>query len=92
VAKDEPIVVIEKLRDELIITADKVKSGEITPTKGNSIANLYRTALYAEQVRYQLEKGQDLRIELEGCAELSQADRERLDNISKLLDPQTKRG
>ena len=75
----------DKIRDELIRTANKVKAGEITPTKGNSIANLYRTALYAEQIRYKQEKWQDLRIELEGCAELSQADRERLDNISKLL-------
>ena len=91
-AKAEPIVTVEKLRDELIKTAVKVRSGELTPTKGNSIANILRTALYAEQIRYQQEKGQELRIELEGTAELTQADRERLDKIAKLLDPKKKRG
>ena len=90
--KDEPIVTVEKLRDELIKTAVKVRSGELTPTKGNSIANILRTALYAEQIRYQQEKGQELKIELEGTTELTQADRERLDNIAKLLDPKKKRG
>ena len=90
--KADPIVVVEKLRDDLIKTAGKVKSGEITPTKGNSIANILRTALYAEQIRYQQEKGQELRIELEGTAELTQADRERLDAVSKLLVLPKKRG
>ena len=89
---DEPIVTVEKLRDELIRTAVKVRTGELTPTKGNSIANILKAALYAEQIRCQQEKGQELKVELEGTTELSDADRERLDNIVKLLNPTKKRG
>ena len=88
--KKDPTITVEKIRDELIRTANKVKAGEITPTKGNSIANLLRTALYAEQIRYQQEKGQEIKIDLEGCTELSKADRKRLDNIAKLLDSTVK--
>ena len=90
--KAEPIITVEKLRDELIKTAFKVRSGELTPTKGNSIANILRTALYAEQIRYQQEKGQEINMGVEGSIELSQEDRERLDNIAKLLVPTKKRG
>ena len=91
-AKAEPIVVVERLRDELITTAKKVKSGEIPPNTGNAVANVIRTALYAEQIRYQQDKGQELKVELGGTTELSQTDRERLDNIAKLLVPTKKRG
>ena len=87
--KDEPIVTVEKLRDELIKTAIKVRSGELAPAKGNAVANLVGKALYAEQIRYQQEKGQELKVELEGTTELTQADRERLDNIAKLLSGDT---
>ena len=90
--KAEPIVVVERLRDELITTAKKVKSGEIPPNTGNAVANVIRTALYAEQLRYQQEKGLELKVELEGTAELTNADRERLENVAKLLDPLNKRG
>ena len=86
--KAEPIVVVEKLRDELIKVAVKVRTGEIPPNTGNAVANIVRTALYAEQIRYQQEKGLDLKVELEGTAKLTKADRERLENVAKLLDPQ----
>lgn len=84
-AKDEQIVTVEKLRDELVKTMIKVRNGEITPTKGNSIANIIRTALYAEQIRYQQEKGQEIALEGGGVMELSQEDKDRLDGLAKLL-------
>lgn len=84
-AKDEQIVTVEKLRDELVKTMIKVRNGEITPTKGNSIANIVRTALYAEQIRYQQEKGQEIALEGGGVMELSQEDKDRLDDLAKLL-------
>ena len=84
-AKAEPIITVEKLRDELIKTAFKVRSGELTPTKGNSIANILRTALYAEQLRIQQEKGLELKLEQIGETELTKEDRARLDKIAKLL-------
>lgn len=89
-AKDEQIVTVEKLRDELVKTMIKVRNGEITPTKGNSIANIIRTALYAEQIRYQQEKGQEIALEGGGVMELSQEDKDRLDGLAKLLAPQKK--
>ena len=89
--KTKPIITVEKLRDDLIKTASKVRSGELTPTKANAVVNALRSALYAEQIRYQQEKGQELRIELEGTAELTHADRERLDVVAKLLVSPKKR-
>ncbi len=83
--KDEPIVTVEKLRDELIKTAVKVRSGELTPTKGNSIANILRTALYAEQIRYQQEKGLEVRMEQAGVMELSDESKAKLDEIARLM-------
>ena len=91
-AKAEPIVTVEKLRDELIKTAVKVRSGELTPTKGNSIANILRTALYAEQIRYQQEKGLELKIEQSGAMDLSEESKAKLDEVIRLLDPKKKRG
>ena len=84
-AKDEQIVTVEKLRDELVKTMIKVRNGEITPTKGNSIANIIRAALYAEQIRYQQEKGKEIALEDVGVIELSQEDKDRLDGLAKLL-------
>ena len=85
VAEMEPLEVTEKIRNALIILAEKVKTGEITATVGNSVANIYRTALYAEQVRAQKEKGLDIKLEQFGELELSQADKDRLDDIAVLL-------
>lgn len=90
-AKAEPIVTVEKLRDELIKTANEIKAGKITPSVANAITNTLRTALYAEQVRSQLiSNRRDLKIELEGCTRLSKADRERLDIIAELLSGEVK--
>lgn len=89
-AKAEPIVTVEKLRDELIKTAVKVRSGELTPTKGNSIANILRTALYAEQIRYQQEKGQELKLEQSGVMDLSEESKAKLDKVVKLLSSSKK--
>ena len=91
-AKAEPIVTVEKLRDELIKTAFKVRSGELTPTKGNSIANILRTALYAEQIRYQQEKGLEVKLEQDGVMDLSEESKAKLDEVIKLLAPPKKRG
>lgn len=85
-ADKEALNVIEKIRNELILLAMKVKAGDITTTTGNAVANIYRTALYAEQVRAQQEKGLEVKLEQMGETELSGADRARLDRIAKLLE------
>jgi hypothetical protein len=84
-ADTEPLEVTGKIRNELILLAQRVKSGEITPTVGNSVANIFRTALYAEQIRYQQEKGLEVKLEQSGEMELSQEDKDRLDDICTLL-------
>lgn len=90
-AEMSPEDVIKKIRNELILTAKKVKDGEIKPTVGNAVANVYRTALYAEQVHLQAQnKEQVIQVQ----EELSEADRERLDTIAKILvgeEPKPKR-
>lgn len=80
----EPLEVTEKIRNELILLAKQVRDGKITATVGNSVANIYRTALYAEQVRAQKEKGQAVKVEA-GELELSQETKDKLDEIAKLL-------
>ena len=85
VAEMEPIEVTETIRNELILLAKRVKDGEITPTVGNSVANIYRTALYAEQVRAQKANGLEVKVDQSGELELSQADKDRLDDIAVLL-------
>lgn len=88
--KVEPIVTPEKIRDELVVIASKVKKGEITPNTGNAIANILRASLYAEQIRYQQKKG-EVGITVETAdIKLSRADRKRLDGIAKIL--QTEEG
>jgi hypothetical protein len=85
VAEMEPIEVTEKIRNELILLAKRVKDGEITPTVGNSLANIYKAALYAEQVRAQKANGLEVKVDQSGELELSQADKDRLDDIAVLL-------
>ena len=92
-AKDEPVVKVKKIRDELIKIANEVKAGKLTPSVSNAITNTLRTALYAEQIRSQLiSNRRDLKIELEGCTRLSKADRERLDSVVELLSGEIKEG
>lgn len=85
VAEMEPIEVTEKIRNELILLAKRVKDGEITPTVGNSLANIYKAALYAEQVRAQKANGLEVKVDQSGELGLSQADKDRLDDIAVLL-------
>lgn len=85
VAEMEPIEVTEKIRNELILLAKRVKDGEITPTVGNSLSNIYKAALYAEQVRAQKANGLEVKVDQSGELELSQADKDRLDDIAVLL-------
>lgn len=84
-AELEPLEVTEKIRNELILLAKRVKAGEVTPTVGNSVAKLYKTALYAEQVRAQKANAIDEKQEHSGELELSQEDKDRLDDIAVLL-------
>ena len=88
----EPLEVTEKIRNELILLAKKVKAGDITPTVATSVANIYRTALYAEQVRAQHEKGLEVKLEQVGKLELSQADKDRLDTVATLLSGEKPKG
>lgn len=83
--ENEPIVTLEKIRDELIVVSQKVKKGELTPTVGNAVVNALRSSAYVEQVRLQQEKGLEVKLEQAGEMELSKADRKRLDNIAMLL-------
>lgn len=91
-AEMDPLEVTEKIRNELILLAKGVKAGEVTPTVGNSVAKLYKTALYAEQVRAQKANNAiDGKQENNGAMELSDDDKKRLDKVAKLLEPK-KRG
>lgn len=91
-AKDQEgqIVTLDKLRDQAVVISQKVLKGEITPQAGNVALSGYRTAAYIEQVRLSQEAPS---LVQEAATELSQADRERLDEIAKLLsDKPKKRG
>ena len=84
--KDNPIVTLEKIRDELIVVSQKVKRGELTPNVGNAMVNALRSSAQVEQMRYQQEKGiLEVKLEQSGETELTEADRARLDKIAKLL-------
>ena len=84
-AQEEATISIEQIKNKLLVVSQKVQKGELSATTGNSIANILRTALYAEQLRYQQEKGLEVKLEQNGETELSEADRARLDKIAKLL-------
>lgn len=91
-AKDQEgqIVTLAKLRDQAVFVAQEIKKGVVTPNVGNAVLNGYRTAAYIEQVRLSQEAPA---LVQEAATELSQADRERLDEIAKLLsDKPKKRG
>lgn len=88
--EDEQVVTLAKLRDQAVVVAQEIKKGLITPNVGNAVLNGYRTAAYIEQVRLSQEAPA---LAQEAATELSQADRERLDEIAKLLaDKPKKRG
>ncbi|MFI3225776.1 MAG: hypothetical protein R3Y09_00085 [Clostridia bacterium] len=82
--KEDPIVTLEKLRDELVVISQKIKRGELTPTVGNAMTNALRASIYAEQIRLSKDKGDPVAIE-ETSVRLSKADKARLDNVAKLL-------
>lgn len=83
--KTEQIVTLEKLRDELVVVAQQVKKGVISPNTGNAVINGLRSAGYIELGRLQQEKGQAVKLEQSGELELSQEDKDRLDDIAVLL-------
>ena len=85
--KAEPPVTLEALRDTCVAIAFSVKRGEMTATNANAMTNSLRTAIYAEQLRLNRGRGtESLSLENEGnTMELSQADKDRLDEITKLL-------
>ena len=74
---------VTKIRNELIVTAKSVKDGKLTPNVGNAVANIYRTALTAEQTLLQAE-GIDVNIK-SAELELSEKDRRKLDKVARLL-------
>lgn len=82
--KDDPLVTLEKLRDNLVAIALMIKRGDLSPTTGNAMVNAYRGAIYAEQTRIARDKGDPVVIE-ETALKLSKTDQARLDNIAKLL-------
>lgn len=83
-----------KSADSIILTAKKQEKKEIKAVESNALTNAYRSAgnLYLAVV--QAIEGSTITIQgKEAPTELSQADRERLDNIAKLLsDKPSKRG
>lgn len=85
--KAEPPVTLEALRDTCVAIAFSVKRGEMTATSANAMTNALRSAIYAEQLRLNRDRGtESLSLENEGnTMELSQADKDRLDEITKLL-------
>lgn len=85
--KAEPPVTLEALRDTCVAIAFSVKRGEMTATSANAMTNALRSAIYAEQLRLTRDRGtESLSLENEGnIMELSQADKDRLDEITKLL-------
>lgn len=85
--KAEPPVTLEALRDTCVAIAFSVKRGEMTATNANAMTNSLRTAIYAEQLRLNRDRGTECpSLENEGnTMELSQADKDRLDEITKLL-------
>lgn len=82
--KEEPLVTLERLRDNLVAVALMVKKRELTPNEGNAMVNAYRGAIYAEQTRIARDKGEPTVFD-DTAPKLSRADRERLDSIAKLL-------
>lgn len=99
--KNEPIETLEKMRNELInaglqFKKNKIaKNGELSANDLNAFSNVMRSSAYVEQIRYQQEKGLEVKVEQIEEAELSKADRARLDKIAKLLsgeEPPKKRG
>lgn len=85
--KAEPPVTLEALRDTCVAIAFSVKRGEMTATSANAMTNALRSAIYAEQLRLNRDRGtESLSLETEGnTMELSQADKDRLDEIAKIL-------
>lgn len=85
-----------KSADSMLLTAKKleaeVEKGEITANNVNALINAYRSAGQLYFSMAQAVKPPTIQNE-EALTELSQADRERLDNIAKLLsDKPSKRG
>lgn len=89
--KNAPIETLEKMRNELISAGlqfkkNKIaKNGELSANDLNAFSNVMRSSAYVEQIRYQQEKGLEVTLEQTGEAKLSKADRDRLDQIAKLL-------
>ena len=88
---NEPIVTLEKVRNELINAGLQfkknriAKKGELSANDLNAFSNVMRSSAYVEMIRYQQEKGLEVKLEQAGEMELSKADRKRLDKIAKLL-------
>lgn len=76
----------QQMRDELLEIAEAVRSGKMTSVKGKNLAQILKTALYAEQVNLQsaniIER---LRALNSPVAELSPETKAQLDEIAKHL-------
>lgn len=85
--KTEPPVTLEALRDACVAIAFSVKRGEMTATSANAMTNALRSAIYAEQLRLNRDRGtESLSLENEGnIMELSQDTKDKLDEIAKLM-------
>lgn len=93
--KAEQIVTLEKLRDELVVVAQQVKKGLISPNTGNAVINGLRSAGYIELGRLQHEKGKEEKLDNSGVMDLSDESKAKLDEIARLLgggDTKKKRG
>lgn len=84
--ENENIMSLEDIKSELIEVSQKVKEGKITPNVGNAVTNALRASAYVAQVRIQQEKEETVKLEHTGELGLSQADKDRLDAIIKLLN------
>ena len=83
--KDDALENINKIRDELMQIAEKLKRGDITPSVANSVTNTYRTALYSEQIRLQHDK-----LEVVEIIEFSDKDKLLLDNLINTFEVEKK--
>lgn len=87
----EQIVILEKLRDELVKNALQIRRGDITPNEGNAIANSLKGAIQAEESRLRRDQGILVTAEPQ-TMELSQDSKNKLDEIAQLMKKSKKKG
>lgn len=84
--QESPFGLVQEIRDKLLDISEAVRAGKMTSAKGKALAQIYKTALYAEQLNLQVENIMERVKALDPTVtELSPETKAQLDEIVMLL-------